>query len=163
MSLGVGSDFLVKRFQASRIWCLVFSSLVFVLAQLLALTVTNPNFLILVSCLSGLAYGSLFGVFPSVVAETFGIKGLSQNWGFITMAPMLSGNVFNLFYGSTYDSHSQVGETGERVCLEGLDCYKAAYRVTLMAGLSGLAVTLWTIRWQHRQSLMERSKAAVED
>ena len=80
---GVGSDFLIKVLKASRVWCLVASSLIFALAQICAMSVTNPHFLGAVSGLSGLAYGILFGVYPSIVAETFGIHGLSQNWGIL--------------------------------------------------------------------------------
>ncbi|KAL1844148.1 hypothetical protein VTK73DRAFT_2638 [Phialemonium thermophilum] len=147
---GIGSDFLVKVLKASRVWCLVVASLIFCVAQVCALRIGNPHLLGLVSGLSGLGYGFLFGVFPSIVAETFGIHGLSQNWGFMTLSPVLSGAVFNQFYGVVFDHHSVVGPNGERSCLEGLACYAAAYRVTLGACGLGLLVTLFTIRHQHR-------------
>ena len=130
---------------------------------MLALMISNPNYLILVSALSGLAYGSLFGVFPSIVAETFGIKGLSQNWGFITMAPVISSNIFNIFYGKTYDAHSEITESGERVCYVGIECYKSAYWLTLMAGFAGIAVALWTIRWQHEQNLRNARNVKIDE
>lgn len=98
--VGVGSDIIVKVLHGSRVWCLVISSLIFSMAQICALSIENPHLLGFVSGLSGLAYGILFGVFPSIVAETFGIHGLSQNWGLMTLSPVISGNVFNLFYGS---------------------------------------------------------------
>ncbi|ESU07297.1 hypothetical protein FGSG_01930 [Fusarium graminearum PH-1] len=104
--LGVGSDFLVNKLHASRLWCLVAACIIFIFAQVCALNVENPHWLGLVSGPSGLAYGFLFGVSPSLVAETFGVGGLSQNWGFITMAPVFSSNIFNLFYGKIYDAHS---------------------------------------------------------
>ncbi|PHH69512.1 hypothetical protein CDD80_6687 [Ophiocordyceps camponoti-rufipedis] len=96
---GVGSDFLAKRLHASRIWCLAIACVVFLAAQVSALVIQNPNFLGFVSGFSGLGYGLLFGVFPSLVTEAFGIRGLSQNWGFMTLAPVLSSSLFNLFYG----------------------------------------------------------------
>lgn len=46
------------------------------------------------------AYGFLFGVYPSLVAETFGVNGLSQNWGCMIFAPVIAGNIFNLLYGT---------------------------------------------------------------
>lgn len=159
---GVGSDFLVKKLYASRVWCLVIASLIFTPAQVFALNVTNPHFLALVSGLSGLGYGFLFGVFPSIVAETFGIHGLSQNWGFMTLAPVISGNIFNLFYGVVFDRHSIVGPGGERSCPDGLGCYQAAYLVTLGACGLGLVVTLWVIRHQYLQRLQE-SKGVAQD
>ncbi|OHF03390.1 major facilitator superfamily transporter [Colletotrichum orchidophilum] len=161
---GVGSDFIVKVLHGSRVWCLVASSLVFFVAQLMALHVTNPHLLGLVSGLSGIAYGFLFGVFPSIVAETFGIHGLSQNWGLMTLSPVVSGNVFNIFYGRIYDRHSVVGPDGERVCHDGLDCYRAAYLMTLGACSIGLVLTLWVIRHQRvKWAKEEKSKAEQDD
>ncbi|KAJ9154900.1 MFS general substrate transporter [Pleurostoma richardsiae] len=152
---GVGSDFLVKVLRASRVWCLVLASLIFVAAQVCALSVHNPHLLGFVSGLSGLGYGFLFGVFPSIVAETFGIHGLSQNWGFMTLSPVISGNIFNLFYGAVFDRHSVVGPGGERSCPDGISCYWSAYLVTLGACGLGLVVTLFVIRHQHARRVKE--------
>jgi MFS family permease len=141
----------------------VFACIVFCIAQLCAISISNPHFLGFISGLSGLAYGFLFGVFPSIVAETFGIHGLSQNWGFMTLAPAISGNIFNLIYGAVFDSHSVVGPDGERYCPDGVDCYKNAYVITLAACGLGIVVTLSTIRHQYKQRLREEGKGAGED
>ncbi|GAM34717.1 hypothetical protein TCE0_015f02471 [Talaromyces pinophilus] len=147
---GVGSDFLVHKLYMSRFWCIFFSSVVFTLTQIAGTSINNPNHLYLISSFTGLAYGFLFGVFPSVVAHTFGIPGLSQNWGVISLAPVLSGNIFNLLYGTIFDHHSIVGPQGQRDCTEGLQCYQAAYWLTFFSGLAGMAVSLYCI-WQERQ------------
>ncbi|KAI3402267.1 hypothetical protein diail_197 [Diaporthe ilicicola] len=161
---GVGSDFLVKVLHASRVWCLVIAGFIFTIAQMCALNMVNPNLLGFVSGLSGLGYGFLFGVFPSIVAESFGIHGLSQNWGLMTMSPVVSGNVFNLFYGMVFDHHSVVGPNGERSCVEGLQCYRSAYLVTLGACLVGFVLTLFVIRHQYFQRQREaKSKDGLED
>jgi MFS family permease len=128
-----------------------------------ALNIENPHLLWFVSSLSGLGYGFLFGVFPSVVAESFGIRGLSQNWGFMTLAPVISSNIFNIFYGRTFDRHSIIRDNGERVCLEGIECYKAAYWVTLGACGLGLFAALWFIRHQRIQHMKENPKGDEED
>ncbi|KAK7423789.1 hypothetical protein QQZ08_008944 [Neonectria magnoliae] len=161
--LGVGSDFLVKRLHASRLWCLVVACVVFLIAQFSALSIANPHLLGIVSSLSGLGYGFLFGVYPSIIAETFGINGLSQNWGFMTLSPVISSNIFNIFYGKVYDQHSVIQPNGERSCLDGLECYRSAYDVTLLACAGGLVITLWVIRHQHSQHLRENTKAEEED
>ncbi|KAI1142225.1 MFS general substrate transporter [Hypoxylon sp. FL0543] len=155
---GVGSDFLVKVLHASRVWCLVVASGIFSIAQICALNVTNPHLLGFVSGFSGLGYGFLFGVFPSIVAESFGIHGLSQNWGFMTLSPVISSNIFNLFYGTVFDSHSVIDKNGVRSCTEGLNCYWAAYVVTLGACGLGLVVTLWVI-WHQRKTRLAESAA----
>lgn len=78
---GVGSDVLVKRLRLSRFWCMVVASCVFTLAQVIAVTVANPYYLWLLSTIGGFAYGVLFGVYPALVADAFGVSGLSMNWG----------------------------------------------------------------------------------
>ncbi|KAE8444479.1 hypothetical protein EG329_000463 [Mollisiaceae sp. DMI_Dod_QoI] len=148
---GMGSDLLVKVLHASRYWCLAIASLVFLLAQILALSIENPNFLALVSASTGVAYGFLFGCFPSIIAEAFGVHGFSTNWGFMTLSPVVSGNIYNLFYGTVFDSHSIVKPDGSRECTEGLACYKDAYFVTVVSCLVGLAVSLWTIWYTNRK------------
>ncbi|KAB5535256.1 major facilitator superfamily domain-containing protein [Coniochaeta sp. 2T2.1] len=160
---GIGSDFLVKVLKASRVWCLVLASFIFCIAQILALRIENPYNLWSVSSLSGLGYGFLFGVFPSIVAETFGIHGLSQNWGFMTLSPAVSGNVFNIFYGLVFDRHSHVGPDGERTCFDGVECYRAAYFVTLCACGLGLVTTLAVIRHQYLVRLRELGKTVATD
>jgi len=163
LSSGVGSDFLVRVLHASRLWCLALASLIFLVAQLFALSIENPHFLGLVSAFTGLAYGFLFGCFPSLVAEAFGVHGLSTNWGCMTLSPVLSGNVFNLFYGIIYDRHSIVLPGGERECTEGLACYRSAYLVTVAACVLGLLISLWSIHHRHQAWRQEAKVRDLED
>ncbi|KAJ3489627.1 hypothetical protein NLG97_g5956 [Lecanicillium saksenae] len=160
---GIGSDFIVKKLGASRVWCLATSGFIFTVAQICGLTISTPIYLFLVSGLSGIAYGLLFGVFPSIVAETFGIHGLSQNWGFMTLAPVFSSNIFNLIYGSILDHHSVFDTGGERSCHEGLECYRSAYGVTLTSCVAGMAIIIWVIRHQYVAKLKAVGKANLED
>jgi hypothetical protein len=191
---GVGSDFIVKVLHSSRVWCLIVASAIFLGAQVCALYIENPHLLGFVSGLTGLAYGCLFGVFPSIIAEAFGVHGLSQNWGFLMsefpamrfclpiakeainmesgvlmlteyelVSPVVSGNVFNLFYGTVYDSHSIRDSTGAMVCLEGPICYRAAYFVTLGACGLSIILTFWVINHQYRQRLKDDGKAIAGD
>jgi len=160
---GVGSDFLIKKLHASRGWCLVIASLIFSAAQFCAVSIQNPNYLGSVSGLTGLAYGFLFGVYPSIIAEAFGVHGLSQNWGCMTLAPVVTGNVFNLFYGLVYDAHSIIGKDGERKCDEGLECYRKAYFITIAACALGLAISLWEIHYSHTKREKEAKLREMED
>ena len=129
----------------SRFWCLFVSSIIFLIAQVCGTLIDHPQILGFLSGLTGLAYGFLFGVYPSLVAETFGVNGLSQNWGSMTLAPILFGNIFNLIYGHIYDRHSIILPDGQRVCKDGLYCYRNAYFVTLGASLVGVMISLWSI------------------
>lgn len=137
---------------------------IFFIAQVCALEITNPHLLSLVSGLSGLGYGFLFGVFPSIVAESFGIHGLSQNWGLMAMSPVVTSNIFNLFYGIVFDRHSVISPDGQRSCVEGLQCYRSAYLVTVSACVVGFVLTLFVIRHQWVQRQREaRNKAGLQD
>ncbi|KAK0850349.1 hypothetical protein LTS02_013218 [Friedmanniomyces endolithicus] len=146
---GIGSDWLIHH-HASRFWTLVASALAFCGAQVVALTLENPNHLFYLSGLTGLAYGALFGVYPALVADAFGPSGLGINWGAMTMAPVLSGNIFNLAYGRILDAHSHFqgdGKGGGEVrCEEGKACYGSAYWVTVGASVVGVGWSLWCIR-----------------
>ncbi|KAK5734152.1 hypothetical protein LTR17_009135 [Elasticomyces elasticus] len=165
---GIGSDWLVHH-HASRFWTLVASAGLFCSAQVVALTLQNPNNLFWLSGLTGLAYGALFGVYPALVADAFGPTGLGINWGAMTMAPVLSGNIFNLFYGRILDGHShwKAGDGGghgegggETVCEEGRECYSGAYWLTLVASVIGVGWALWCIRHE-KVGRMRESKAAM--
>lgn len=160
-STGVGSDFLAKVLHASRLWCLTIASFIFLAAQVFALHIQNPHYLAFVSGFTGLAYGFLFGCFPSLVAEAFGVHGLSTNWGCMTLSPVISGNVFNLFYGMVYDKHSIVKPGGERECTDGLECYRSAYVVTVFACIFGVVTSLWSIWYTHR--LREAEEKDMEE
>lgn len=166
LTSGIGSDVLVRKYMLSRFWCLLAASIIFICAQIAALTISNPVLLVFVSGLTGLAYGMLFGVYPSLVANAFGVHGLSQNWGTMTLAPVISGNIFNLIYGSIYDAHSIVDDkTGDRECLQGQACYSGAYWMTLGASVGALVLCLYSI-WHDdsidgKQSGKSRTKSVA--
>ncbi|KAH9871075.1 hypothetical protein J1614_006649 [Plenodomus biglobosus] len=145
LSSGIGSDMLLKHLHTSRFLCAALSALIFALAQISALRITSPHSLWLLSALSGLAYGVLFGVFPALVVDAFGPDGFAVNWGFITLAPVLSGNVFNLFYGAVFDANSRVEPTGDRGCDVGAQCYRLAYWVTLGSSVAGVLACAWGV------------------
>ena len=158
----MGSDIIVKNLNMSRFWCLFISSLLFLLAQLCGLTIATPYALGLVSGLTGMAYGFLFGVYPTLVVETFGIAGLSQNWGTMTLAPIPFGNVFNLVYGRIYDGHSVIRGDGVRDCREGLECYRSAYLVTTVASIVGVGMSVWSIRHDYQKRAQGRRERERE-
>ncbi|KAF2218335.1 major facilitator superfamily domain-containing protein [Elsinoe ampelina] len=146
LASGIGSDIMVKSYHSSRFWSLVASACVFTVAQIMALNIENPNWLYLLSSFTGLGYGALFGVYPALVADAFGAATLGISWGAITMAPVVSGNIFNLIYGANLDAHSDHPEGSERVCLDGKACYAEAYVVTLIASTVGIGWSLWCVR-----------------
>ena len=152
---GAGSDLLAKKLNMNRMWCLFISALAFTAAQFGALQIENPHHLGSVSGLTGIGYGVLYGFYPSLLAQKFGVNGMSQNWGTVILAPVISGNLFNILYGEVYDKHSIVLPDGERECLEGRSCYWTASLVTLFVGLTGTVLSLGYIWkenriWKHK-------------
>lgn len=123
--------------------------------------ISQPKLLPLVSTLTGLGYGALFGCFPALVADAFGAQGLGLNWGIIIFAPVISGNVYNLAYGRIYDAHSRpTGPDGSSDCTEGLGCYRDAYWVTLASSVAGVILALWCVRYERlkKREGLEKSK-----
>ncbi|KAL7276501.1 hypothetical protein RUND412_000492 [Rhizina undulata] len=150
MLSGTSSDILQITFKLQRHWLIAAAGCIFGLAQVCAMMIENPHWLWLVSSLSGLAYGVLFGVFPTIISEAFGLHGLSQNWGTMTLSSIISGQIFNLLYGRIYDAHSTIVPSGGLECHQGLACYRNSYMMTLGSSLLGLTVTLLTIRRNSR-------------
>ena len=152
----MGSDLIVRRLHASRYWCVLISSCIFCVAQACGARIEKPELLVFVSGLTGLAYGFHFGVYPSLVADSFGIGGLSQNWGAMTLSAIVGGNIFNLLYGRIFDAHSIIKDDGSRVCLEGLQCYSHAYWITFGGSLIGMTLALISIRHDHKKKWRAR-------
>lgn len=170
---------IAKKLHMSRFWCLFISSFIFSATQICSARLENPNLLGLVSAMTGckwfrvlvgffcndlipiytlVAYGFLYGVFTSIVAETFGIHGLSQNLGCLTIAPIIFGNIFNILYGRIYDRHSFITPDGHRECLDGVYCYSLAYYITFAASLTAVVISLWSIRHAHNKKARARRK-----
>lgn len=164
LSSGIGSDWLIHH-SASRFWTLVASSSIFTLAQMVAMTLDDPNHLWLLSGLTGLAYGQLFGVFPALVADAFGTSGMAINWGAMTLAPVVSGNFFNLAYGSILDKNSVLEETPdggrERICEGGKACYSDAYWITFFSAIFAICWSLWCIRSQKKERIREERESSM--
>ncbi|KAF1850619.1 MFS general substrate transporter [Cucurbitaria berberidis CBS 394.84] len=158
LSSGIGSDIIVKQLHHSRFWCAAISATIFAFAQFAAIRIENPNFLWAVSGLCGLAYGVLFGVLPALVVDAFGPDGFAVNWGFMTIAPVISGNIYNLFYGVVYDSNSVVEPDGQRGCEQGLKCYRTAYYVTLVSSVLGIFACFWGIYGEHARKIREQEE-----
>ena len=93
-----------------------------------------------------------------ILLTIFFSDGFSVNWGCLTMAPVVSGNAFNLFYGTVFDAHSVVQPDGNRTCEVGIRCYQSAYYVTLLSSVLGIAVCAWGMHGERK-----RRRAAEEE
>lgn len=157
--IGLLSDLLVNKTSsaANRVWLLIVVTTLALASQLLAAfpgAISTVDDLFAISTLTGLAYGTLFGVCPTLVFEWFGMKHFSQNYGFVSLSPVVAGNVFNLLFGHIYDSHVPISSSGDQtilrvvaealkkggndtdhpvtrhVCMDGEECYRQVFVVT---------------------------------
>jgi hypothetical protein len=150
------------------------------------------------SALLGLAYGSLFGVFPTVCIEWFGLGKLqlaysmlmlfsavfmvwtahfSENWGYLSLSPMLGGNLFSIMFGRNLDAHApeedhgtphslhpRAGLPSSHQCLQGRECYVSSVYMTIAACFLSLILSLWA-GWKDRKKLLKTrggERGAVE-
>jgi MFS family permease len=142
---GVTSDILKAKIRLQRPAFLLLSSFIFVLVMIFAYHNTSSGNLIYYTTLLGFAYGTMFGVGPVITSECFGLKGFSFNWGLVSVAPGLMGNIANLLYGYIYDSHSDP-ETHE--CDLGVRCYRDAF-IVMAFGCSFALVCALTLFLRH--------------
>lgn len=155
--IGLIADLLRFRLRLPRAYCFCIVSTLFVVSQLFAINVNDVAHLWKATALLGLAYGSLFGISPTIVIDWFGLSHLSENWGFISLSPLVGGNLFSLMFGRNLDSHAnddtethsplslirRGGLPSEHQCFDGRDCYVTSLYVTATACLIALGLSVW--------------------
>ncbi|KAI6160927.1 major facilitator superfamily domain-containing protein [Pisolithus thermaeus] len=153
--IGLISDLMRNQFHLPRACCLCIVSSLFVVSQALAIEISSVSMLWVATALLGVAYGGLFGALPTIVIDWFGLAHLSENWGYVTLAPLIGGNVFSIMLGRDLDAHTPREVTNlfpgvkpaalERQCLMGRECYVSSLRITLMVCMVALALSTWAI------------------
>ena len=87
----------------------------------------------------------------------------SENWGIISVFPIIGGNLFSLAFGRNLDAHepaaSPIGSTppsiSARQCLAGRECYVQSLYLNILACVLALMLSVWAGRrdwsdWQRR-------------
>lgn len=144
--IGFLSDLWVNYIGSTRqrVWLLLPVTLLAFSSQILfALpsTIDSVHRLLYASTLTGLMYGGFHGIAPCLTFEWFGLRHAARNWSLVALAPVISGNVFNLLFGKVFDSH--VPKTGpSHQCLEGEECYRTAFLVTSAATAGSVVIAL---------------------
>ncbi|KAI0820729.1 MFS general substrate transporter [Trametes gibbosa] len=105
IAIGVIADFTKGKLRLPRSFCVVLVATMFIISQVTCYSIDSIGDLWKASALLGVAYGGLFGLFPTLVIEWFGLPHFSENWGFVSLSPMLGGNIFSLAFGRNLDSH----------------------------------------------------------
>ncbi|TFK35096.1 major facilitator superfamily domain-containing protein [Crucibulum laeve] len=172
--IGLVSDYGKNRYALPRSYCLVISSTFVLISQIAAANIEDVRNLWIASALLGLAHGSVFSLFPTVCIEWFGLPHFSENWGYLSMSPMLAGNFFSVIFGRNLDAHEAAPKTtivprapiesSGPQCLEGLECYVSTIRLTIIGALVALCLSVWA-GWRDRQKLAaaHRSKSAQRE
>ncbi|EJF60064.1 MFS general substrate transporter [Dichomitus squalens LYAD-421 SS1] len=106
ISIGIIADFTKAKLRLPRSFCIVLVAAMFVISQVTCYSILDIGNLWKASALLGLAYGGLFGLFPTLTIEWFGLQHFSENWGFVSLSPMIGGNVFSIAFGRNLDAHS---------------------------------------------------------
>lgn len=139
--IGVIADWILspeRRYPVCKVWFLVAVTLLGAAGQLAALYV--PSFTV-VSVLSGLSYGGVFTVYPTIIASIWGVDMMGSTWGSFMVAPAVGSISFSLLYGF------QVDQCGGRV-----GCLDNYFRFTALclAVSSGFVLFAWRRMWWPR-------------
>ncbi|KAF9530910.1 major facilitator superfamily domain-containing protein [Crepidotus variabilis] len=155
--IGLVSDFTKSRYDMPRSYCLVLVASLFFVSQFVLTEVADINHLWLASSILGLAYGSVFSLMPTVCLEWFGMPHFSENWGFLSMSPIIAGNLFSLIFGRNFDKNEHAAqkpkaslstrlrreEGGPPHCLRGQECYVDTVYLTLLASFLTILLTVY--------------------
>ncbi|KAJ2734565.1 hypothetical protein IW152_002222 [Coemansia sp. BCRC 34962] len=150
LTIGAITD-LGKRFWGlPRSGILVVVVFCMVLSQIIAGAAETLTTLLLGSALTGLSYGFLFGVMPTLVSVWFGTKHFGSNWGMTTVFIGFSGQALGAFFGYVYDANMPDQDPSK--CRGGA-CYRDAFVLSMGVGLLGLlaAVVLARRRGDRRR------------
>ncbi|KAL4247510.1 MFS transporter superfamily protein [Abortiporus biennis] len=156
--IGLSADGLKSIFRLPRSVLVPVVAFLFIISQTIPLFFTGKvENLWIVSILLGGAYGSFFGLTPSLVIEWFGVAHLSENWGFLSLAPVFGSNFFSIAFGRILDAHSAPPSThpspaispseGDAMCVEGRACYADAFKLTLTGCWIAFGLGCW-LAWR---------------
>lgn len=72
--IGIFADFVKNRMAARRAYCISLVAVLFFVSQLVAVSIVDVKELWKASLLVGFSYGSLFGLFPTITIDLFGMR-----------------------------------------------------------------------------------------
>lgn len=75
--IGIFADFIGNRMGLRRGYCITLVALLFFTSQLVAMSIVDVRELWKASLLVGFSYGCLFGLFPSMIIDWFGMRTFS--------------------------------------------------------------------------------------
>lgn len=147
---GFVSDFIHKKLHASRLWIVVFDTLILAVGQYISMVnVNNATLICIASVIIGGSYGLVFGTYPAIIADTFGTRTFSTSWGLICTGPLIVLFNLNKYFGAIYDKNTDKA-TG--ICYKGNSCYKQAFEVSFALCFVVFAISISLIAFQRKRS-----------
>lgn len=136
------SDLFHHHWDIPRKWLLVLASLVSMAGHVMATFIGDPSHLYVVSMAVGLSYGMIYGVYPSIVSDTFGLRHFSKAWGWVACSQVFVAYILELVFGAVYDSNvdTSLHEKKPHTCTLGLDCYRSAFYVSVGVGFAAFVL-----------------------
>lgn len=139
--IGVIADWILspeRRYPVCKVWFLLAVTLLGAAGQLAALYA--PTFTP-VSVLSGLSYGGLFTIYPTIIASIWGVDMMGSTWGSFMVAPAIGSISFSLLYGRQMD-----------LCGGSAGCLDNYFRFTAICLVSscGFILFAWRGMWWRR-------------
>ncbi|EGW35530.1 uncharacterized protein SPAPADRAFT_146877 [Spathaspora passalidarum NRRL Y-27907] len=143
---GFLSDVLHRR-KFQRLWIVLVTIIIQCLGELLLVVNESNHTLISISSgIMGSCYGLVFGTYPAIMADEFGTKTFSTNWGLVCTGYVITLFILTKYFGWIYDKNTNP-VTGH--CYKGNGCYIGAFELGMI--LSGIAfVATCTVMWKHR-------------
>lgn len=96
--VGILSDYINKRDILIALLMLGTSS------HILSYLSLNISTLSIITVFNGITYGGVFTIYPTILAEIWGVEMLGSTWGLFMIAPAVSTSLFSLLYGNFLDS-----------------------------------------------------------
>lgn len=148
LAIGALADTCKRLWGLPRSGLLVAVVVFMVASQAVAGSATNLHVLLVGSALTGMSYGCMFGFMPTLVSVWFGTKYFGSNWGVTTIFIGFSGQALGAFFGIVYDMNMPDQDPSK---CPGGECYRAAFGMSMGAGLMGLLAAVVLARRRGRR------------
>ena len=79
----------------------------------------------------------------------------SENWGYLSLSPIVAGNLFSLIFGRNLDARSSPAHDSDAAlntpidvyaapqCLLGVDCYRDTIYLTMLTSFIAILLSIW--------------------
>ncbi|PCH41731.1 MFS general substrate transporter [Wolfiporia cocos MD-104 SS10] len=174
-SVGLLADITKSVVRVPRSFCITLVAAIFIVSQITCFYVETIGDLWKASALLGLAYGGMFGLFPTIVIEWFGLPHFSENWGFVSLSPVIGSNIFSIAFGRNFDAHAaepspsrnaaslllRAGLPSGQKCLQGRTCYSDSLKLTIGACCAALMLSAYAGWRDYRRQTKITPRSAV--